>query len=255
MLNALGNALRLLTVAPAPYREGVRSDRVAAWFPLVGALLAAIALAMRAVSELIAPFFTLAPLLRGALTVAVLGAVTRGMHWDALADVSDGWWGGATPERRREIASDSSTGAFGVFGVVMVAIVQTIALGAVMGSASIGALPLILALARWSATVSSWWGHPAKSSGLGASLSHRPSVLSVIVAISTIAAAAAFAYVQRGLSLPLLGGLAVLAAVASLLPSLISRRFGGSTGDVMGASILLTETLGFVLLAATGVPA
>jgi len=44
---------------------------------------------------------------------------------------------------------------------------------------------------------------------------------------------------------PIAGAVIVLVgiAAAALVPHLLSRRFGGITGDVLGASILVVETI------------
>lgn len=251
MLRALGNAFALLTVVPARYSEDVPADRMSSWFPLVGLVLGGGAwLAGRAI-EGIANSEPLA-LVFSTLIVAVLAAVTRGMHWDAIADVSDGWWGGHTPERRREIASDSHTGAFGVAGIVFVALLQVASLASVLGSPLLAALPLLFALARLSAAIASWWGSPAKKQGLGASVSKRPEILSLGIAVLTLVGGIAITAYFTPASTALWVTLAAPFAASVGLPFVIARRFGGTTGDVMGASIILVETLGLASLAILG---
>ena len=253
MLRALGNAFALLTVIPARYSEQVAPDRMSAWFPLVGLLLGSVVLGVGWALPDSMYSHPASLLLAAAIIVAALASITRGMHWDALADVSDGWWGGHTPERRREIASDSHTGAFGVAGVVFVALIQTTALAELLASPMLAAIPLVFSLSRFAATVAAWWGRPAKTTGLGSAVSAHPDVASVIVALISVAAVIALTVALDAFATAHWVTVALLAVIAAALPFVISRRFGGTTGDVMGASIILVETIGLTTFAFLGV--
>ncbi len=65
-------------------------------------------------------------MLVGAAVIAAWALLTRFLHWDGLADTTDGLLGGSTPERRLEIMRDSRVGSFGVTAIVMVALLQVV---------------------------------------------------------------------------------------------------------------------------------
>ena len=89
------------------------------------------------------------------------------------------------------------------------------------------------------------WMPYARDTGLAAPLLERPA--SPLVA-AALAPAAALATVTVGW----VGGAAVGAAVlgAVLVLGLAWRRVGGFTGDVLGAAIVVGETVGLVVAAA-----
>jgi len=53
------------------------------------------------------------------LSIATQALVTGALHEDGLADIADGFGGGATSKRKLEIMKDSSVGAFGAVAVVL----------------------------------------------------------------------------------------------------------------------------------------
>src|SRR4029077_501094 len=54
-----------------------------------------------------------------ALALAATLLVTGALHEDGLADVADGFGGGATRERKLEIMDDSRIGTFGVCALIL----------------------------------------------------------------------------------------------------------------------------------------
>ncbi len=254
MFVAMGRAFRLLTVFPFGHDSETAVDpaRVAGWFALTGATIGSVAwLAVEVFSRL-------APLARwGALPAiaALIGVAlcTRLMHWDGLADVADGWWGGYTPERRREIASDSATGAFGTSAIAIGVVLEFVLLSGVIGSGLAFVLPAIFMLSRLAATSASWFGTPAKKEGLGKSSIGLPGAGAVVaLLVNLLGVLGATFYLS---ALPLSAAWVFLAAgvVAIVWPYVIAPRFGGMTGDVMGASILLSELTGLFFVYLYGV--
>lgn len=84
-----------------------------AFFPLVGAVVAAVGIAVRAGLQ---PLVGAAPATVAAVAAAVV--VTGAFHEDGLADTADGLWGGWTPERRIEIMRDSRVGTYGAVTLI-----------------------------------------------------------------------------------------------------------------------------------------
>jgi adenosylcobinamide-GDP ribazoletransferase len=175
----------------------------------------------------------------GALVIALWALLTRLLHWDGLADVADGLWGGHTPARRLAIMSDSATGAFGSAAMVLVGGVSIASAGSLVAAGVAIPLLVVPALARLSATCAAWLGRPARENGLGRRIMGRPHwtdvvLLSVVVgAIGVLCAitsgAAGVAFVVAGVGLAL------------VVPHMLSGPVGGVTGDIMGASVMLCE--------------
>ena len=121
-------AVQLMTRVPVRLAAAPSDSelaRAAAWFPLVGAGVGALAAAAYwAVERAHLP--TLAPW--AALAAAVL--VTGGFHEDGLGDTADGLFGGRDAERRLAIMRDSRLGSYGVLALVLTLGAQVAALAA-----------------------------------------------------------------------------------------------------------------------------
>ncbi|WNV83523.1 adenosylcobinamide-GDP ribazoletransferase [Umezawaea sp. Da 62-37] len=232
-------ALSWLTVLPV--RSGVVDARTArqaiTLAPLVGALLGAVTAAF---------LFGLAwsgapPMLAGLLAVGLLALATRGMHLDGLADTADGLGCYGPPERALAVMKDGGAGPFGVVTLVVVLGAQASAFGAVPW----GAVVVALATGRAAFAVCCLRGVPAaRPEGLGALVAGSQSW--VVVALWWIVLAGASALVVPH------GPIAVAAALGLvlLLVRHTRRRFGGITGDVLGAACelaVLTVLVGCTL--------
>jgi adenosylcobinamide-GDP ribazoletransferase len=235
-------AVSWLTVLPVG-TPVVEVDRTIArqalhWAPPLGAglglLTAGILVALHALG---AP-----PLLAGAAALAVLAGLTRGMHLDGLADTADGLGCYGGPQRALEVMRDGSSGPFGVVAVVLVLTTQASALGALAEAGRL--IPVVLAMTAGRAAFG-WCTRkgtvPARPGGLGALVagSQPPAVP---VAWSTVLLIAGLVAVPER---PWQGALSV--GLAALMVMILSahtrRRFGGVTGDVLGAASELSSTV------------
>ncbi len=223
-------ALQFLTRLPTPPVAGVQPgdlSRSAVFFPLVGLLIgAAVVLAMMAGGLLNAPVAALAGLLAW---VAITGA----LHLDGLGDVADGF--GAAhrdPDRFREVLRDPHAGNFAVTAIALQIVAKLTLLASIMASGDLWPLVLIPAWARWGAML---WARtlPALWSGTGASFAQEIGWLA-------IACWGAALTVASALAAPSL--LAALIAVPAI--GLFWRwRLGGISGDCLGASIEIAESI------------
>lgn len=235
----LAMALTLLTAVPVRVRSGeVERNDSASYFVLVGLLLGTLLLAVVWVAN---RFFYGLSLTGAVVVVAGFALLTRLMHWDGLADVADGWF--VEPQRRLEVMSDSAVGAFGATAIALVALLQVGALSEVAATAStVAPVVLVPVCGRLAATFSAWLGKPAKPGGLGRSVVGRPTVFGVAATLASFAAAVGLALLAGAEWMPLaaIAGAGVLLAL--VVPHLIAQRFGGVTGDTMGASVMVVES-------------
>jgi len=240
-------ALSLLTIVPTRVRwpEDGRTQ-VAGWFPAVGGLIGLVGYGCAKAYEA-APFLQRAPLVIAALIVLLWAALTRLLHYDGLADVADGYWGSHDASRRLEIMSDSHTGAFGAAAVALVSILMVSTVGSILGAPHELPLLIVPVFSRFAATAAAWLGTPARPGGLGRSVMGRPTALAVLLAAVALGLATFAAWLGfRGVGLTLS---AVGLILALGVPHVLALRFGGVTGDVMGASVLITEALLFTAFA------
>ena len=90
----------------------------------------------------------LPPLPAAVLAVAATLVVTGGLHEDGLADVADGFGGGATRERKLEIMHDSRIGTFGVCTLILSFMLRVSAL---TNLGDPGLVTIVLIAATWAA--------------------------------------------------------------------------------------------------------
>jgi len=227
-------AITFLTIVPLRPAATARPLRDAVvWFPVVGALVGAAAGGIRAGAD---------PLLGADLaTILALAAgvvLTGGLHHDGLADSADGL-GPRTTERSLQAMRDSSTGAFGVLALIGWALVAWAALAPLDGLRGFTLLLAAGALGRAAAVIHAAVLAPARSDGLGAdfTVTQGPALATTLLAVGI--AVAALGPVAAGVSC------AAGAAVVVLWTGLVRRRFGGRTGDTLGATVLLVELAAF----------
>jgi adenosylcobinamide-GDP ribazoletransferase len=241
-------ALSWLTVLPVPVSTvDPRMARAAiACAPLVGVLLGfAAAGALLAMGALDFP----APL-GGVLTVGLLALLTRGMHLDGLADTADGLGCYGPPERALAVMRDGGAGPFAVVTLVIVVAAQAISLGS---GARWGVAVLAVAAGRAAFAICCVRGvAAARPEGLGALVAGSQPPAVPVTWWVVLAGAGVFAVPGR----PWLGPLGVVLA-AGLVVALVAharRRFGGITGDVLGAACEVAVTTVLVVGAAGSAP-
>jgi adenosylcobinamide-GDP ribazoletransferase len=248
---AIGTFTRL--PVPAPRRvDAAVAGRGLALAPLVGAGLGLAS----GWPLLVTGVDLVARLLSATLVLALAAWLDRGLHWDGLADVADGLASGAPAERARAIMTRSDIGPNGVLALVLVVLLQVLALAQLpAGGPALAAWVLTLALGRLAAAVAAgWWVRPAKVDGLGAAVlgSVTPSRLVLaLLATAPVAIAAAWLGPLPWLA-ALLGMPVAAAAVALVLARVARRRFDGSTGDVLGATVELATLAALLVLALAG---
>lgn len=242
-----GLAISLLTAIPTPARwpeEG--GTQTAGWFPAVGVLVGLVGYSIAKGAELL-PVANDVPYVVATLVVIVWALMTRLLHYDGLADVADGYWGSHDRTRRLEIMDDSHTGAFGASAVSLTTVLLVASIGFILSAPHQGVVFIVPVFSRFAATAAAWLGTPARSGGLGRSVMGRPTFISAVIALLTLAVAFGLAWLVYDMAGVVSCGIGLLLALG--VPHVLSLRFGGVTGDVMGASVLITEALMFAVVA------
>ncbi|WP_280344695.1 adenosylcobinamide-GDP ribazoletransferase [Nocardia neocaledoniensis] len=249
-MSAVRLAFSWLTVVPITGPAAV--DRRAAGHaialaPLVGLVLGGFATAAMWLSVTAG----LTTLLAGLLTVGILGLLTRGMHLDGLADTVDGLGSYGPPERARQIMKSGGAGPFGVAALIFAVAVQAAAFAALADEGRWFALGLAVALGRVAVVPACRRGiAAAPDSGFGTLVAGTQAPGPVAVWPLLAVAAAVFA-VPGNLWL----GPTVVAGVLALSVLIVRhcvRRFGGLSGDVLGAAVEITVSLAAVGFSLTG---
>lgn len=233
MLDGLRLALTTLTVLPV--RAG-RIDRRSAAVAmslapgvgaLLGLILAGLLSGLRAVH---------APgLLAAALTVTAGVLLTRALHLDGLADTADGLGSYRRGAQALEIMKKSDIGPFGAIAIGLALLVQTAAITGL----SPWAVPVAWAAGRLAVGVACRPGVPAaRPDGLGALVA---GTVPVAVTAGTALLVAAVAWLGHGWRGPVVVAVAGLGAYGLVRHCV--RRFGGITGDVIGAAVEVATTV------------
>jgi adenosylcobinamide-GDP ribazoletransferase len=238
MLDGLKLAFGTLTAIPVP--SPARIDRPVAGramvlapvtqLPLVGALVAW----GWAVRQVPVP-----PLVAAATTLVALTLATRAMHLDGLADTADGLSASYDRDKALEVMRRGNIGPSGVAAVALVLLVDAAALASLLSTAAGVTLICLSLLASrhllaWACTC----GVPAaRPEGLGATVAgtvHRVVAGLGLLLLLGLSALASHWFTPWWtgpvvVSSALLGGAAVVHRTV--------QRFGGITGDVLGAVI------------------
>lgn len=228
-------ALTLLTVLGRATEPTPRAWR---WFPIVGAAAGALVGGAWWFADQVFP-----PLLAGALAVVAGLVVTGLLHVDGLADTADGLLCHAPREERLRIMRTPNVGAFGVTVVAAVFLLQVSAL-------AVQAVSVVVIAAIWSASRTAITAAPvvlpyARDQGIASRMLGAQASAWPLAALVPIGALAAILDGTRGAAavVATAGGVAVVLWLAR-------RRLGGFTGDVLGAAIVVGETVGLVVGAA-----
>ncbi len=242
-IRGLITAVRFLTIVPVagPAVEGPATlGRAAGWFPLVGLALGVVLTVVNRLLSLVFP-----PALSALLVLVTWKLLTGGIHLDGLADSLDGLTGKNQAERLA-IMRDSRIGVFGALGLIVLLLLALVALTGLPPSLRPKALLLAPVVGRFMPLVLARTCEPVTPGrGSGAAFIERVTsgalvVGGIVVAVASGAILWPWGLVAAG------GGL----AAAWTLGRYFSSRFGGLSGDGLGAGVEVAE-LGVLLVFAS----
>ena len=238
MLRQLILAIQFMTRLPTPQVPDFRDDdltRSAVYHPLVGALIGLfLALPLLAFgSGLESLGLPARPWLAAVLALWLWTWITGALHLDGLSDVADAF-GAAhrSPERFLEVLKDPHLGVFGAVSLIVQLLLKLVLLAELATSPWPWTVVLVPAWARWGTL---WWSRllpPIQQAGMAERFSWKLDLH--VVWLWAIALAAASVLVP-----PLL----VALPLAPLVAAYWRRRLGGISGDCLGASVEVVESL------------
>lgn len=227
-------AISFYTRLPSPQNLDYQQlPQASIYLPLVGWLVGGVC----------ALTFYLAALLWPPTAAAILALIagiftTGAFHEDGFADVCDGFGGGWDKQRVLAIMKDSQIGAYGAIGIGLLLLLKISLLDAMPSTAvplillagnSFSRLPPLLLMQRYD--------YARTGDSKGAAAVFKPHGKDLLFA--------AVCAVSPVLLLPALCGLAIVPVL--LMNRLLGRyfycRIGGYTGDCLGASQQLAETV------------
>jgi adenosylcobinamide-GDP ribazoletransferase len=241
----LAAAFALLTRLPVHRFElprlTVPSEAVWA-YPVVGAAIGAVGGAV----YWLAHSLSCPPALAALCVLLAMILATGAMHEDGLADFADGL-AGDTKERSLSIMRDHQIGTYGVIALVLSLAMRATAIALIAEPYTvIVALIGAGAASRSSAVLIMAALPPARRDGLSASVGSPTAGLAGLTLALTFMIA--WLVLPFGISL-----LLILSAIATavVIGRVALSRLGGQTGDVLGASNLVSECLGLIVLVVT----
>ena len=176
------------------------------------------------------------------LGVGALLLLNGGLHEDGLADVADGCRASRSPETILWIMKDSRIGVYGALAIVSSVLLRWQALSRCRINPVLG-LAAALTLSRSGLVALGGVSH-AVGHGLGASFVRDLTRRSVSITLMTGLAIALVSAQLTGLFMACFSALTVWGA-----RSYFSKRIGGVTGDCLGATCQIIETVNLLILA------
>jgi cobalamin 5'-phosphate synthase/cobalamin synthase len=212
--------------------------RAAGWFPVVGALLGLVSLAL---ARGLTPF--LPPLVVAILILAVEALITGALHLDGFADAADGLGGGKSREDCLRIMRDHAIGSYGATALILLLALKAAAISALIAANSFSVyLVLAPVLGRWNIVLlSRSLPYARRSEAVSRNIGTAELVWATVFCIAIVLP------VARWHGAICWGAAALFAALYGWF---CFRKMGGVTGDTLGASEQIGEAVVLLLGAA-----
>ena len=240
MLRHFRTALGFLTIFPVSPSDIHSEDlgEAVKYFPLVGVVYGCV------LWGVLWCFSRLFSMNIAAWLTTFIGAALNGLiHWDGFADTADGL-GSRDPQKSLLIMKDSRLGAFGAIALGFLIFGKVSTIAAILPAGICTAI-IIFSLSRWVMALQICT-QPWVSQGLLQSFTMRRKSQDLVIATFFVAAIIIWGWWSHAPYIWIL--LPVILLFTALLNWLIKRRFGGITGDILGASNELIELIGLLIL-------
>lgn len=228
-MKGLRQAVAFLTRIPVGETGGI--ERAVGWFPGVGALVG-----LAVAGSYAAAYWWLPSLLAAVIATTVGVVLTGALHEDGLADSFDALGSGVQGDEAHEIMRDSRLGTHGMTALGISLLWRIVALAALAPAGALAGLVMAHTLGRAGAVSLMALGPSARADGLGSS------------GVTETSRGAVWGAVLSALGLSLLAAgwwvvtaLALVVIVVAILRAVSVERFGGITGDLLGASEQISE--------------
>lgn len=247
-------AIQFLTILPVRVKGNVSEREISkssAFFVLAGLLQGIFLIVTVNIGE---RFFQ--PELTVLLVLFAMVLSSGGLHLDGLADTFDAFALKSTgvPERDREkrlsAMKDSATGPIGVISIIFAILFKFFSLKNIsyfIPSVYYSSLLLMPVFSKWTMTVGIFHGKAARDSGLGKLFIEGTGIREFFISTFILFATCGLIYIIFKYYLPnswfifcgaMTGALYILAI---LWLHICNKKFGGSTGDTLGALSEITE--------------
>ena len=234
-------ALQFLTTFPIQLKAMPTKQQNAQsllFYPIIGLFIGAILFGVAFVLH------ALPIVLLSSIILVVWIWLTGGLHLDGLADTADAWVGGfGDKERTLSIMKDPACGPIGVLSLLIVCILKWSAIYVLLQKQLYSALLLFPVLGRLAPLFLFLTTQYVRQKGLGSSIAEFiPKIGAMVVFGLSLLATGYFVWIG------------LLTAVIFILTLLYLRhkfiqRIGGITGDTVGASIEIVETVALLSFA------
>jgi adenosylcobinamide-GDP ribazoletransferase len=230
-------AFRFLTIIPLPGTFGTDLDDLKGalpFFPVVGIVLGLVAGAAAWLTWQFLP-----PPVAAVIVTFVLLSFSGALHLDGLADCADGFFSSRERGRILEIMRDSRIGVMGVIAVVMVILLKVSVLSGLERDDAVR-VAILMPVAGRSALVMMIWLLPyvRKEGGLGSPFYSSGAGWPLLLTLVLFFVSGFAVMGTKGL----VAGIGVMLMIF-LFSRLCNRKIGGATGDTLGASCELAETV------------
>ncbi len=222
--------------------------------PFLGIAIGSVAAAVGAVIWHFGRSTYTTALLAAIATVTILAIATRGLHLDGLADTADGFGSGRSGAEGLDIMRRSDIGPFGVLTVLLVVGAQVVSVAGLWNVGAGWTFVIIAAVVgRLCAMLTTALFRPARNDGLGAvvigALARWPAAAIALLCVAACVALASVGGARAAVAAAVGSTAAVLLTMT--LAAWTTKRFGGVTGDTLGACVETGATCVLVMAALT----
>lgn len=239
-MNSLLLALQFFTIMPVNKNLPMERRPITGMyivFPFIGAIIGAVACLLF--------YFDWSPLMTG-FSVVLLGILlSGGLHMDGFIDTSDAFFSYKDRLKRFEILDDPRVGAFGVMAVVLLVIGKVIIVSEVLSAESFHWIFVLLIpyFSRAVLAVLYSTTNSAKTTGLAFYFKQKMNgnVVLIVAACHFFLGFAIVGWLTYWIIAVTLA--VVLVGFICLFRGWALRNFGGVTGDLLGASVEVSEVV------------